>query len=195
LRKRASPLASSIIRTVASPPSTARSATTTTLASSRAKARAVARPMPDPPPVTNATFPSKRPDMLWSPSRERGLEGGCSCPLFVKLAVAVGMPVPRHPPPRSRRAALPHRAPASGCDAQALRGIRMQGRGLGQPVLCEGGPARPWPPVALPAAAQRLTPITHAGVAADGAQAPLARHGIVARVPQQHALQPGPLRR
>jgi hypothetical protein len=33
--------------------------------------------------------------------------------------VAVGMPVTQHPPHRSRRAALPHRAPASGRDAQA----------------------------------------------------------------------------
>src|SRR5262252_9271562 len=36
--------------------------------------------------------------------------------------VAVGMPVTRHPPPRSRRAALPHRAPASGDNAQAPEG-------------------------------------------------------------------------
>jgi hypothetical protein len=35
------------------------------------------------------------------------------------LTVAVGMSVTRHPPHRSRRAALPHRAPASGRDAQA----------------------------------------------------------------------------
>ena len=37
-------------------------------------------------------------------------------------AVAVGMPVTQHPPHRSRRAALPHRAPASGRNAQAHGG-------------------------------------------------------------------------
>ena len=35
--------------------------------------------------------------------------------------VAVGMPVTRHPPHRSRRAALPHRAPASGLRAGTRR--------------------------------------------------------------------------
>ena len=34
--------------------------------------------------------------------------------------VAVGMPVARHPPHRSRRALLTHRAPASGVDAKTL---------------------------------------------------------------------------
>ena len=48
--------------------------------------------------------------------------------------VAVGMPVTRHPPHRSRRAALPHRAPASGRDAQALRGIRMHDVGFWKPL-------------------------------------------------------------
>ena len=42
---------------------------------------------------------------------------------FSPAEVAVGMPVTRHPPHRSRCAALPHRAPASGCNAQALRRI------------------------------------------------------------------------
>src|SRR4029434_1065598 len=111
------------------------------------------------------------------------------------LAVAVGMPVTRHPPHRSRRAALPHRAPASGRDAQALRGIRMKDMGFGQPVLGEGIHARPCHPVALTASAQRLTAITHDGVAGFYEQAPIARHGIVAIVPQQHAFQPGPLLR
>ena len=35
--------------------------------------------------------------------------------------VAVGMPVTQHPPHRSRRAALPHRAPASGLRAGTRR--------------------------------------------------------------------------
>ena len=35
-------------------------------------------------------------------------------------AIALGMPVARHPPHRSQRAELPHWAPTSGIDAQAL---------------------------------------------------------------------------
>jgi hypothetical protein len=46
------------------------------------------------------------------------------------LAVAVGIPVTRHPPHRSRRAELPHRALASGSNAQALCRVRMQDAGL-----------------------------------------------------------------
>src|SRR5262249_36875421 len=44
----------------------------------------------------------------------------------VFLQVAVGMPVTQHPPHRSRRAALPHRAPASGDDAQTQSACRTQ---------------------------------------------------------------------
>jgi hypothetical protein len=48
------------------------------------------------------------------------------------LPVAVGMPVTQHPPHRSRRAALPHRAPASGNDAQAQSACRTQSRVCGR---------------------------------------------------------------
>jgi len=40
------------------------------------------------------------------------------CQLKLIQKVTVGMPVTRHPPHRSRRAELPHRAPALGSDAQ-----------------------------------------------------------------------------
>src|SRR5215813_12214211 len=56
----ASPPAAVMSRTVSSPSGTWTSATTT-LAPSRAKICAVARPMPELPPVTNATFPVTRP--------------------------------------------------------------------------------------------------------------------------------------
>jgi hypothetical protein len=46
--------------------------------------------------------------------------------------VAVGMPVTQHPPHRSRRAALPHRAPASGGDAQAQSACRTQSCACGR---------------------------------------------------------------
>ena len=105
------------------------------------------------------------------------------------------MPVTQHPPHRSRRAALPHRAPASGRDAQALRRIRMKDMGFGQPLRGEGIHARPCHPVALTASAQRLTPITHDCVAEYPEQAAVTRHSIVSIMPQQHAFQPGPLLR
>ena len=42
------------------------------------------------------------------------------------------MPVTRHPPHRSRRAALPHRAPASGADAQVQSTCRTPSRACGR---------------------------------------------------------------
>ena len=54
------------------------------------------------------------------------------------VMVAVGPPVTRRPPHRSRRAELPHRAPASGSDAKAVfrrgmedfRGAQERGRSV-----------------------------------------------------------------
>jgi hypothetical protein len=71
----------------------------------------------------------------------------------------------------------------------------MQAMGCGSPSLCEGVQARPCHPVALTASAQHLTPLAPDGVAAYREQAPLARDGLVSILPQQHALQPGPLLR
>ena len=48
-----------------------------------------------------------------------------------RLLVAVGMPVARHPPHRSRRALLTHRAPTSGNDVHAQVGVRMHDAGIG----------------------------------------------------------------
>src|SRR5215831_8358190 len=109
--------------------------------------------------------------------------------------VAVGTPVTRRPPHRSRRAALPHRAPASGRDAQALRRIRMEDMGWGQPSLCESVHALPWHAVARTASAQRLTPIAQDSVVEYPAQTAIARPTIGPLVPQEHALQPGARRR
>jgi hypothetical protein len=54
------------------------------------------------------------------------------------VQVAVGMPVTRHPPHSSRRAALPHRAPASGRRAGIRRGLPYAVARLGQetPARC-----------------------------------------------------------
>jgi hypothetical protein len=67
--------------------------------------------------------------------------------------------------------------------------------GFWPPLLGEGGQARPCHPVALTASAQRLTPRTPDGLAAYREPTAMARHGIVARGPQPHALPPGALRR
>src|SRR5215510_14722328 len=66
LTKMASPPFSVIIWTVCCPPSSFISATTS-FAPSRANVRAVARPIPEAPPVTNATLPSTRPAMSRPP--------------------------------------------------------------------------------------------------------------------------------
>src|SRR5215471_2123688 len=60
----ASPPAAVMSRTVSSPSAPWTSATTT-LAPSRAKICAVARPMPELPPVTKATFPATRPAIVF----------------------------------------------------------------------------------------------------------------------------------
>src|SRR5215471_14862246 len=64
--KMASPPCSVIMWTVWCPPSSFMSATTS-FAPSRANVRAVARPIPEAPPVTNATFPSTCPAMVTPP--------------------------------------------------------------------------------------------------------------------------------
>jgi hypothetical protein len=59
-KKNASPPSSLTARAVSSPLAMVRS-TTTTLAPSAAKARQLARPIPDPPPVMTATLSCRRP--------------------------------------------------------------------------------------------------------------------------------------
>jgi hypothetical protein len=74
------------------------------------------------------------------------------------MLVAVGMPVTQLPPHRSRRAALPHRAPAWGPDAQALRRRRVKDARCGEPVVCEGVQPLPGQPIPLTPSAERPTP-------------------------------------
>ena len=54
------------------------------------------------------------------------------------VSVAVGMPVTQHPPHRSRRAALPHRAPASGLTCRHPKGpaVRSRAPGTGKTRRC-----------------------------------------------------------
>jgi hypothetical protein len=57
--------------------------------------------------------------------------------VVLDTVVAVGMALSGHPPHRSQRAELPHWAPTSGSDAQALLGIGMQDSGAWQPSVDE----------------------------------------------------------
>jgi len=50
-----------------------------------------------------------------------------------RLLVTVGMPVTRHPPYRSRRALLTHRAPTSGSDVQLQIGVWMHDTDFWEP--------------------------------------------------------------
>src|SRR5262245_54535755 len=111
------------------------------------------------------------------------------------LKVTVGTPVTRRPPHRSRRAALPHRAPASGCNAQALRRIRMADTRCREPAFCEGVHPLPGQPVPLTSSAERPTPGASDRLAKHGEQAAIARYPVVTVVPEQHASEPRSLLR
>ena len=60
-----------------------------------------------------------------------------------KLVVTVGTPVTRGPPHRSRRAALPHRAPALGHGVKPLFGPRMRDLRSRKPAF--RNPVHPFP--------------------------------------------------
>src|SRR5262249_1401911 len=108
------------------------------------------------------------------------------------LTVAVGMPVTRHPPHSSRRAALPHRALASGHDAQTLRGIGMQDVGGRQPLGGKGVYPLPGDTMTLTAPSKRLTPIAEYTFAKHPQHAHVARHSIIPIMPRKHTLEPCP---
>src|SRR5262245_44195109 len=107
------------------------------------------------PPSTGATWGT-----LDAGSGARQHSPSPSLPPAVHLnTVAVGMPVTQHPPHRSRRAALPHRALASGHNAQTRRGIGVQDVGWRQPLGCEGISPLPGDTMALTAPSECLAPI------------------------------------
>jgi hypothetical protein len=106
--------------------------------------------------------------------------------------VAVGMRVAPHPPHRSRRALLTHRAPASGRDVPAQVRIRLYDAGPGEPAVDEAVHSFPIELMALAATKQRFIPKT-AHLVAECLQFPcVARYPIVAVMPEQHHTQPLP---
>jgi hypothetical protein len=102
------------------------------------------------------------------------------------------MPVTRHPPHRCRRAALPHRAPASGRDAQALRGIGRQDMGWRQPWGGEGVYPPPRDTMARAAPSECATPIAEYPFPKHPQHAHVARHPIIRIGPCSHTLEPCP---
>jgi len=102
------------------------------------------------------------------------------------------MPVTQHPPHSSRRAALPHRALASGHDAPTWRGIGMQDVGGRQPLGGEGVYPLPGDPMALTASSERLTPIAEDTFATHPQHAHVARHSIIPIIPREYTLEPCP---
>jgi hypothetical protein len=102
------------------------------------------------------------------------------------------MPVTRHPPHRSRRAALPHRVLTSGHDAQALRGIGMQDMGWRQPLGCQSVYPLPGDPMALTAPSECLTPIAEDTCPKHPQHPQVARHPLIPIVPREHTLEPRP---
>ena len=84
--------------------------------------------------------------------------------LYISFAmlfmVAVGMPVTQHPPHRSRRALLTHRAPTSGSDVHAQVRVWMTNAGPWEPAVNESVHSFPVEAMALATTKQRLLPYT-----------------------------------
>jgi hypothetical protein len=102
------------------------------------------------------------------------------------------MPVTRHPPHRSRRAALPHRAPASGRNASALRGIRMHDMGLWKPLGSASIPPLPGHALALTAPSYDATPGAESTCPEDPQPAHVARAPRGPLGPSDTTGEPGP---
>ena len=101
--------------------------------------------------------------------------------------VAVGTVLADGPPHRSRRAELPHRAPASGSGGEAVRREGMQDADSGQPPCSDPVHSGPVHPVALAAASQRLEPVQGDLVPEGRHRVGVAGHGVVRGVALQHA--------
>src|SRR5499427_5910206 len=125
----------------------------------------------------------------------RRAEPSSSVDVAAAARVAVGMPVPRHPPHRSRRAARPHRALALGRNAPALRRIRMPKVGGWKPRGGEWIPPLPGQALALTAPSYDATPVAESTVPANPEPAPVARDSRGPIVPDDNPCEPGPERR
>ena len=96
------------------------------------------------------------------------------------------MLVTRHPPHRSLRADFPHRAPASGSDAQAFVGIRVVDLRLGKPAFCYQVHAVPGRPLPLATTSDYPFPVTEQMIPKCAESATVAWHPIVSVVPHKY---------
>src|SRR6266705_6417975 len=111
----------------------------------------------------------------------------------VSALIPVGTALAGGPPDRSRRAELPHRAPAFGPGGEAHAGVGMHDAGRGQPLLLDPAIALPGHAVTLAPAPERLYPVPPDLVAEGRDQIDVAGHGVVVEVSPQHTRQPSPL--
>jgi hypothetical protein len=108
-------------------------------------------------------------------------------------AIPVGTALAGGPPDRSRRAELPHRAPASGPGVGARAGLGMHDADRRQPPVDEA--THPLPGQAVPLApAAKCTQPAAACLAVEGPHSvDVAWHGVVGEMTPHHACQPAPL--
>jgi hypothetical protein len=83
----------------------------------------------------------------------------CHTKIIEISQVAVGTAIARRPPHRSRRAELPHRAPASGHDVEPPVGTGMPEFGAGQPTFHDPHHSPPRQPVSLASSPQAPQPV------------------------------------
>ena len=105
-------------------------------------------------------------------------------------AVAVGTEVALGPPRRSRRAALPHRAPVSGSDAQTLVRIRMHDFRIWKPFLCDMVHSLPVAAALMAASLQNAMPQPENLIPEGLHSYYVTGHAIVLVMPHEHTSQP-----
>ncbi len=97
--------------------------------------------------------------------------------------VRVGMPVARHPPYRSRRALLTHRAPPLGTSVKSHKRVGMHDADVGKEAVRAANELGPIEIVALAAPPQRPQPVP-ADLREEGPQdSVVPRDGEVIQVP------------
>src|SRR5689334_10727975 len=136
-----------------------------------------------------------RPNWLPWPPTPACRSPSATCHPAPRNGVAVGTALTGGPPHGSRRAELPHRAPASGSGCEAHVRVGMHHTDLRKPPSCVSAHPRPGDPTALAAPPKRPPPVQADLVPEGRYRVGIARHGVVGDVPLQHPGQPPSLHR